>query len=82
MDSSGQLGQLGLGSVGGHAQRWESKSSPVMVSSSSSLIRISSSHSSSEWEAEASQEVVEPGTRAEVVVSSSGCGEEKKRRGS
>lgn len=75
MGSSGQLGHLGLGSVGGHAQRWESKPSPVMVSSSSSLIRISSSHSSSGWEAEASQEVVEPGTRAEVAVSGPGGGE-------
>lgn len=63
------------GAQQGHAQRWESKPSPVMVSSSSSLIRISSSHSSSGWEAEASPGVVGPGARAEAATSGPGGGE-------
>lgn len=56
----------------GHAQRWESKPSPVMVSSSSSLIRIPSSHSSSGWEAEASWGVVGLGARDEAATSGPG----------
>lgn len=60
---------------GGHAQRWESKPSPVMVSSSSSLMRISSSHNSSGWEAETSREGVGPGLRGEAAPSGPGSGE-------
>lgn len=59
----------------GHAQRWESKPSPVMVSSSSSLMRISNSHSSSGWEAEASRGVVGPGAEGEASTSGPGGGE-------
>ena len=59
----------------GYTQRWESKPSPVMVSSSSSLIRISSSHNSSGWEAEASRGVVGPGARGEAATSGPGGGE-------
>lgn len=64
-----------MGSAEGHAQRWESKPSPVMVSSSSSLIRISSSHNSSGWEAEASRGVVGPGAKDEAATSGPGGGE-------
>lgn len=55
-----------------HAQRWESKLSPVMVSSSSSLIRISSSHNSSGWEAEAKRGVAGPGASGEAATSGPG----------
>lgn len=58
-----------------HAQRWESKPSPVMASNSSSLIRISSSHNSSGWGAEARGAIAGLGVGGEAATSGPGGGE-------